>query len=350
MDVINFSGGEPEIEPSRDIVVRALNAAAAAGVVSVIAADNNYEEVGAGSIASPASALARDCRREPSRRAGPLRRASTPTSRRWGRRRSRSSSSRTWRRRESASSRPCQAAAGRRSPARAWPRPMSPELPLSSSSAIRPGRWVRSSPHSSRPGPTRRARVAARSGLSSRVAGSSHSRKADRPLLFADPVSLSLGLLARDSRSQGTIELTDAGDGIGTWQVRQVRTPGGHGRASLRLPSTVDVPGELGYELVVPSRAAQGDVAGYIELQRGADVRRIPFFGRVTVAALEQQSAIRADGAGRARRNDPGQARASCRATGTRTTRAVSASRPCSPAPRPSIESGSCIASPTSES
>ena len=31
MDVINFSGGEPEIEPSRDIVVRALNAAAEAG-------------------------------------------------------------------------------------------------------------------------------------------------------------------------------------------------------------------------------------------------------------------------------------------------------------------------------
>ena len=104
---------------------------------------------------------------------------------------------------------------------------------------------------------------------------------------------MSLGLLARDSRSPGTIELTDAGDGIGTWQVRQVRTPGGHGRARLRLPSTVDVPGELGYELVVSSRAAPGDVAGYIELQRGADVRRIPFFGRVTVAALEQQSAIR---------------------------------------------------------
>ena len=48
MDVINFSGGEPEIEPSRDIVALALDAAAAAGVVPVVAAGNDYEDVGAG--------------------------------------------------------------------------------------------------------------------------------------------------------------------------------------------------------------------------------------------------------------------------------------------------------------
>ena len=59
MDVINFSGGEPEIEPSRDIVARALDAAAAVGVVPVIAAGNDYNDVGAGSVSSPAnSALA----------------------------------------------------------------------------------------------------------------------------------------------------------------------------------------------------------------------------------------------------------------------------------------------------
>ena len=55
MDVINFSGGEPEIEPSRDIVALALDAAAAAGVVPVIAAGNDYNDFGAGSVSSPAN-------------------------------------------------------------------------------------------------------------------------------------------------------------------------------------------------------------------------------------------------------------------------------------------------------
>ena len=56
MDVINLSLGEPEIEPSRDLVVRALDGAAAAGVVPVVAAGNDYGEFGGGSIASPGSA------------------------------------------------------------------------------------------------------------------------------------------------------------------------------------------------------------------------------------------------------------------------------------------------------
>ena len=56
MDVINLSLGEPEIEPSRDIVARALNAAAAAGVVPVVAAGNDFEEYGGGSVISPGTA------------------------------------------------------------------------------------------------------------------------------------------------------------------------------------------------------------------------------------------------------------------------------------------------------
>jgi subtilisin family serine protease len=55
MNVINFSGGEPEIEPSRDIVALALDAAAAAGVVPVVAAGNDYNDLGAGSVSSPAN-------------------------------------------------------------------------------------------------------------------------------------------------------------------------------------------------------------------------------------------------------------------------------------------------------
>ena len=55
MDVINLSIGEPEIEPSRDIVVAALGAAARAGVVPVVSAGNDFADFGNGSVASPGS-------------------------------------------------------------------------------------------------------------------------------------------------------------------------------------------------------------------------------------------------------------------------------------------------------
>ena len=53
MDVINLSLGEPEIEPSRDLVALALDAAAAAGVVPVVAAGNDFDDFGRGSVGSP---------------------------------------------------------------------------------------------------------------------------------------------------------------------------------------------------------------------------------------------------------------------------------------------------------
>ncbi|HSX21351.1 MAG TPA: S8 family serine peptidase, partial [Gaiellaceae bacterium] len=56
MDVLNLSLGEPEVEPTRDIVVKGLNAAADAGVVPVVAAGNDFDVAGHGSISSPANA------------------------------------------------------------------------------------------------------------------------------------------------------------------------------------------------------------------------------------------------------------------------------------------------------
>ena len=53
MDVINLSIGQPEVAPRRDLVAKALDNAAAAGVVVVVAAGNDFIEQGAGSIASP---------------------------------------------------------------------------------------------------------------------------------------------------------------------------------------------------------------------------------------------------------------------------------------------------------
>ena len=58
MNVINLSIGEPEVEPRRDIVVQALDNAAAAGVVPVVAAGNDYDVGGLGTIGSPGNAPA----------------------------------------------------------------------------------------------------------------------------------------------------------------------------------------------------------------------------------------------------------------------------------------------------
>ena len=55
MNVINLSIGEPEIEPSRDLVVQALEHAAAAGVVPVVAAGNDFSDFGYGTVGSPAN-------------------------------------------------------------------------------------------------------------------------------------------------------------------------------------------------------------------------------------------------------------------------------------------------------
>ncbi len=56
MDVINLSIGEAEIDPRGDLVAKALDAAADAGVVPVAAAGNDFADFGRGSILSPGSA------------------------------------------------------------------------------------------------------------------------------------------------------------------------------------------------------------------------------------------------------------------------------------------------------
>jgi hypothetical protein len=80
--------------------------------------------------------------------------------------------------------------------------------------------------------------------------------------------------------------LEDAG-GAGTWTVSRVvrvSTPG----ARLALPATTTVPGTLDLEIAVSPGAAAGDIEGYVELQRGQDTRRVPFWGHVSAAALSR--------------------------------------------------------------
>ena len=53
MDVINFSGGGAESEPSTDPLIEAIHNVAAAGVVPVVAAGNDRDDFGMGTIGSP---------------------------------------------------------------------------------------------------------------------------------------------------------------------------------------------------------------------------------------------------------------------------------------------------------
>jgi len=56
MDVINFSGGGPQVDPANDALVEAIHNVAAAGVVPVIAAGNDRDDFGFGSAGSPGTA------------------------------------------------------------------------------------------------------------------------------------------------------------------------------------------------------------------------------------------------------------------------------------------------------
>jgi subtilisin family serine protease len=56
MNVINFSGGGPQTDPANDALNEAVRNTAAAGVVPVIAAGNDRDEYGLGSVGSPGTA------------------------------------------------------------------------------------------------------------------------------------------------------------------------------------------------------------------------------------------------------------------------------------------------------
>jgi subtilisin family serine protease len=276
MDVINLSLGEPEIEPSRDIVVRAIDGAARAGVVPCIAAGNDGD-LGKGTIGSPGSA--------------PL--AITAAASTTG-------------------------------------RGFAPDI-IASFSSIGPNPYsLRLKPDVTAPGvavvssvPAREGSWAAYSGTSMaspHVAGAAallrqqhptwtvaqiksalmltgdpayvdsarsvegtpldegggriDLQRANAPLVFASPSSLSFGLLEPGASKTISVALADAGGGAGTWTVSAALAQG----APVTIPASVTVPGTLAVAANVSSGAAEGDGTGFVVLTHGSDVRRIPYW------------------------------------------------------------------------
>ena len=288
MNVLNLSIGEPEIEPSRDIVARALDAAAAAGVVPVVAAGNDFNDLGAGSVSSPANASRAIAvgAVEVVNRSGVHADFSSvgPTA----------------------------------LSLRLKPDVAAPGVDVFSSV---PNGWASFSgtsmatPHVAGAAALLRQRhpgwavadiVSALAQSGSTVldengrplgpqfqgGGLVSLPGADTPPFFAQPSAISFGLVTPGTSVRGSVRLADAGEAAGTWQVVETRTPGAPGGAALLLPPTVEVPGTLSYELAAPTDAPRGDVSGWLVLRREAAVRRIPFWGRVSVASLARHRTL----------------------------------------------------------
>jgi subtilisin family serine protease len=283
MDIINLSLGEPEIEPSRDLVVAAINAAADAGVVPTIAAGNERDGWGNGSISSPGSALKAITAAAVSKQlavasfssAGP-----TPIS------------------------------------LQMKPDVSAPGVDITSSVPPHEGTWASFSgtsmaaPHvaggaalllqrhpdwtvaqiksalvlTGKPvfvGRNEAPTTLEGGGLINLVA-------ANDPLIFAAPADLSFGLLRAGTTGTRTVELTDAGGGAGAWAVSvapQASSPG----ATVSVAATATVPGPLRVTATAAPNAGDVDATGFLVLSLGAVTRRIPYWFHVDAPKLARE-------------------------------------------------------------
>jgi len=284
MNVINLSLGEPEIEPSRDLVVQALAGAAAAGVIPVVAAGNDYAEFGGGSITSPGSAprAITAAAVTPDRRpvlasfssAGP-----TPVS------------------------------------LQLKPDVAAPGVEILSSVPVREGSWAgfsgtsMASPHVAGAAALLKQRhpswtveqiksALVQTGAPVENAGSIQPvreggglidlQKADAPLVFTSPTNLSFGLLRRGAAVTRTVQLQDAGAGVTSWlvTVEQERADAG---VAIGVPPAVTAPGTLPVTVTTTPKARRRELAGFVVLSRGSDRRRIPYWLRVSAPSLARK-------------------------------------------------------------
>ncbi len=299
MNVINLSIGEPEVEPSRDIVVKALDNAAAAGVVPVVAAGNDFDAAGHGSVGSPANAPA----------------AITAAASTMG----------------GDGTNPDHIA----SFSSGGPTPVSLLL---KPDVTAPGVDVLSSipPHDfetldgTSMGAPHVAGAAAlllqrhptwtveqvKSALAStgvavhptgrpgevsvlrEGGGRINLVRADQPLIFTDPTSLGWGLVRRGFSDTKQLSITDGGGGSAPWRVSIHAQSMPHGAKLTPASRTIVASASLALRLTVSATAKAGDGTGFVVLTRGNDVRRVAFWFHVEVPrlALDPHRTLRTPG------------------------------------------------------
>jgi subtilisin family serine protease len=288
MNVINLSIGEPEVAPRRDIVVQALDNAAAAGVVPVVAAGNDYAIGGLGTIGSPANAPA----------------AITVAASTMG---------------NGDGTRPDQVADF----SSAGPTPVSLRL---KPDVTAPGVGVLSSvpahdfelldgtsmatPHVAggaalllqrHPTWTVQQVKSALASTGDEVHPTGHSGeasvlregggridlvRADRPLIFTDPTSLGWGLVRRGFSGTKHLSTTDAGGGSAPWSVSIHAQSLPRGAKLAPQAKTLVAGSPLALRLTVSRTAHAGNGTGFVVLTRGADVRRVALWFHVEVPRL----------------------------------------------------------------
>ena len=291
MDVINLSLGEPEVEPTRDVVVQAIDDAADAGVVPVIAAGNDNTDAGRGSIGSPGTApKAITVAASTEGDAGPADEIASFSS-----------------------SGPTPISLQMKPDVTAPGVDILSSLPHNQWSAHDWSGTSMASPHVAGAAALLEERHPSwtveqiKSALEStgdpvHVAGSLNEvtplregggridlPRADSPLIFTDPTGLSFGLDKRGDTVTQQLAVTDAGGGPGPWTVSIVPQVAPAGTV-LAPSSTTVVPGSsVGVTLTVAPDAALGDATGFVVLTRGADVRHVPYWLRVEAPQLADE-------------------------------------------------------------
>ena len=286
MDVLNMSFGEPEIAPGRDVVVRAIAGAAQAGVLSVIAAGNDYEDFGRGSIDSPANAP------QAITVAATTGGASTQTPDIVA---SFSSSGPTP---YSLQMKPDVSAPGV-AVLSAVPRSQGLWAGFSGTSMAAPHvaggaalllerhpQWTPAQVKSA----LESTAVPARSGGAEAPAtrqggGRIDLLRANDPLIFTAPTGLSFGLVRPGESATRSFSVTDAGGGAGVWSVAVAQQTGA-GSVAVTAPGTVTVPGAVAVRAAAAGSATPVDATGFVVLSRGGQTRRLPFWLRVDRSEL----------------------------------------------------------------
>jgi subtilisin family serine protease len=293
MNVINMSLGEPEVEPSRDLLVRALEGAAAAGVVPVIAAGNDFSDFGFGSVSSPGSAPSAITVAAASSRnviAGFSSGGPTPVS---------------------LQMKPDVSAPGV-SVLSSLPAGQGTFGLLSGTSMASPHAAGAAALLEERHPTWTVAQVKSALVLTGDPVVSSDGKevattregggmidlpRADVPLVFAAPTGLSFGVLPPGATATRSVDLTDAGGGAGAWAASAVVQQGSvAGAGTVAVAPAVTVPGAL--SVTVTAGQATGDVTGFVVLVHGADTRRIPFWFGVSAPKLaaEPKTALAKEG------------------------------------------------------
>jgi subtilisin family serine protease len=291
MDVINLSLGEPEVEPTRDIVVEAIDDAADAGVIPVIAAGNDNTDAGRGSIGSPGTAPeAITVAASTEGDAGPADEiadfsSSGPTP-------------------ITLQMKPDVTAPGvdilsslphnQWSP-HDWSGTSMATPHVAGAAAVLKGihpTWtveqVKSALESTGDPvhvPATTVEVPALREGGGRI----DLPRADNPLIFTDPTGLSFGLVKPGTTVTQQLAVSDAGGGPDPWTVTILAQEGPVGATLAPTAPTVTAGTSVGITLTVPTGTLAGDSDGFVLLTRGTDVRRVPFWFHVEIPELASE-------------------------------------------------------------